>query len=135
MSKYREKAAAARSRTDVHFNCAQGVLAAFAEELGIDEDTAFRVGANFGSGMRMGGTCGAVTGALMVLGLAGVSDRETNQELLKRVRDNHENCLDCRDLLRMNAQTEVPKGVHCDEMVCELTDYTEEILRERGIIE
>lgn len=134
MSKYLDKAREVRSRTDVHYNCAQGVLAAFAEELGIDEDTAFRVGANFGSGMRMGATCGAVTGALMVLGLAGVADGKVSQALLRRVRENHEGCLDCRDLLKMNLQTDVPKGEHCDGMVYELTDYTEEILREQGII-
>jgi C_GCAxxG_C_C family probable redox protein len=52
------------------FSCSQSVLSAFAPDLGLDADAALRVSAAFGGGMgRTGGTCGAVTGALMVLGL------------------------------------------------------------------
>ena len=50
-------------------HCSQSVLAAFADECGITEEEAFRLGSCFGSGMRKGEVCGAVTGALMVLGL------------------------------------------------------------------
>lgn len=52
-----------------NFNCSQGVFAAFATELGIDEKLALRLGTNFGGGERKGELCGAVAGALMVLGL------------------------------------------------------------------
>lgn len=134
MSKYTEKARQVRERTDIHYNCAQGVLAAFAEDLGIDEDLVFRSGTYFGGGMRIGSVCGAVTGALMVLGLAGIDEVSVSQEMIRKVRDNHEGCLDCRDLLRLNAQTDVPKKVHCDEMVYELVEMTEEILKEKGIL-
>ncbi len=51
------------------FHCSQSVLAAFADELGITEEQALKLGACFGSGMRKGEVCGACTGALMVLGL------------------------------------------------------------------
>ena len=134
MSKYTEKARQVRERTDVHYNCAQGVLAAFAEDLGIDEETAFRMGAHFGSGMRMGSVCGAVTGALMVLGLAGIEEKEPSTALLRGVRDKHEGCLNCKDLLRMNAQTDVPKHEHCNDMVYELVEMTEDILKEKGVL-
>jgi C_GCAxxG_C_C family probable redox protein len=50
-------------------NCTQAVLAACGAVQGIDRDTAMRLGGAFGSGMQMGETCGAVTGALMVVGL------------------------------------------------------------------
>ena len=66
-----EETEALRARTDVHYNCCQSVLVPFADLCGLDKETAFKLGANFGSGMRHGSTCGAVTGALMVLGLAG----------------------------------------------------------------
>ena len=135
MSKYLDKARQVRERTDVHYNCAQGVLAAFAEALGMDEDTLFRVGANFGSGMRIGSTCGAVTGALMVLGLAGAGDQEAATGLLRKVRVNHEGFLDCKDLLKLNMQTDLPKHEHCDGMVYELVGLTEAILRDRGFID
>lgn len=51
------------------FRCSQAVLAAFAEELGLTEEQALKLGGCFGSGMRKGEVCGACTGALMALGL------------------------------------------------------------------
>jgi len=51
------------------FNCAQSVIVAFADLMHIDEETALRLASGFGGGMgRMQGTCGAVTGAFMVIG-------------------------------------------------------------------
>ena len=50
-------------------HCSQSLLAAFSEECGITEEQALRLGSCFGGGMRKGEVCGAVTGALMVLGL------------------------------------------------------------------
>ncbi|MCH5206423.1 MAG: C_GCAxxG_C_C family protein [Oscillospiraceae bacterium] len=51
------------------FYCSQAVFAAFAEELGLDEKQALKVGSCFGGGMCKGEVCGACTGALMVLGM------------------------------------------------------------------
>ena len=51
------------------FNCSQAVLAAFAPDFGLDEKLAFMLGTQFGGGARNGEMCGAVSGALMVLGL------------------------------------------------------------------
>jgi len=51
-------------------NCCQSVLGSMSPNLGLDEVTALRLGTAFGGGMgRMGGVCGAVTGAFLVLGL------------------------------------------------------------------
>lgn len=52
-----------------NFNCSQAVFTAFAPELGFDEETALRLAAGFGGGARKGELCGAVAGALMVLGM------------------------------------------------------------------
>ncbi|MCW6110010.1 C-GCAxxG-C-C family protein [Clostridium sporogenes] len=51
------------------FDCSQVVISSVAGELGIDEITAKKVSACFGGGMFCGSTCGAVTGALMAIGL------------------------------------------------------------------
>ncbi len=51
------------------FNCSQAVLTAFAKDFGLDEKLTLTLGASFGSGARKGELCGAVSGALMVLGL------------------------------------------------------------------
>ena len=50
-------------------NCTQAILSAWGSRHGLDRDTAMKLGGAFGSGMNMGETCGAVTGALMVIGL------------------------------------------------------------------
>lgn len=50
-------------------SCSQAVFAAFAPELGVDHTLALRLSAGSGGGMRIGSTCGAATGALLVLGL------------------------------------------------------------------
>ncbi len=52
-----------------NFNCSQGVFATYATEMGIDEQLALKLATNFGGGERKGELCGAVAGALMILGL------------------------------------------------------------------
>ncbi len=53
-------------------NCAQAVACAFADVVNVDEDTllAMTQGMGAGIGATMEGTCGAVTGACMIVGLA-----------------------------------------------------------------
>ncbi len=52
------------------YSCSQAVCAAFAEDFGIDRDTALKLSCGLGGGMaHTGNTCGAVTGALMVIGM------------------------------------------------------------------
>ena len=133
-SRYLLKAEELRAITEIHYNCAQSVTVPFADVVGLDEDTMYRMGANFGGGMKMAATCGAVTGALMVLGLAGLDEVAMLKEIYKKVRDNHEGYLDCADLLRINAEKGLPKKPHCDAMVYELVGITEELLRRYGRI-
>ncbi len=68
---------------DQKFHCSQAVLVAFAEELGLSEEQALKLGACFGGGMCKGEVCGACTGALMALGLkygqADVADLESKK--------------------------------------------------------
>lgn len=53
-----------------NYNCSQSVLTAFAPELGLSENQSLKLACAFGAGMgRQQLTCGAVTGALMALGL------------------------------------------------------------------
>jgi C_GCAxxG_C_C family probable redox protein len=92
------------------FSCAQAVFSAFAEDEGIEQERALRIASSFGAGMaRMGNTCGAVTGGMMVLGLKfgrTVADdteaKERNYRLVHEFADRFnkefESCT-CRDLL------------------------------------
>ena len=55
---------------DQGYNCAQGVLLMQTKRLALDEKVAAGIAAAFGGGInRTGNVCGAVTGALMALGL------------------------------------------------------------------
>ena len=67
-------------------NCSQAVFGAFAEDCGIDFETALRLSSSFGGGMgRLRETCGAVTGMFMVAGLLkGYADTSN-----KEAKDNH----------------------------------------------
>jgi C_GCAxxG_C_C family probable redox protein len=52
------------------YNCAQAVLFSFSDGLGIDQDTALKMACGFGGGMsRHQGTCGAISGGVIALGL------------------------------------------------------------------
>lgn len=51
------------------FNCAQSVACAFCDVLGYDQQTVFKLSEAFGGGMGTMGTCGAVSGMAMVIGM------------------------------------------------------------------
>ena len=67
------------------FNCAQSVFTVFGQDFGISEDDCLKLSCAFGGGMgRKQNVCGAVTGALMALGLKygkGINDPEENKML------------------------------------------------------
>lgn len=57
---------------DLHhkkYNCAQAVVCAFADVLGYDPKTVFKLSEAFGGGMSTRGTCGAVSAMAMVIGM------------------------------------------------------------------
>jgi C_GCAxxG_C_C family probable redox protein len=65
------------------YNCAQSVLLSFAPDLHYSEELAQKLAAGFGGGMgKTQHTCGAVTGAIMVLGIIN-GERVNNNEDLK----------------------------------------------------
>jgi len=92
------------------YNCAQAVLSTYGHELGLDTETALKVATGLGAGMgRQGEVCGAVTGAILALGLkygrGGQQDRsatertyQKTQELIGQFEQRHGSCL-CRVLL------------------------------------
>jgi C_GCAxxG_C_C family probable redox protein len=70
------------------FTCSQAVLAAFAERNGLSRDLALRVACAYGGGVaRTGSTCGAVTGALMAIGLAHGRTRVEDEAARERTYD------------------------------------------------
>jgi C_GCAxxG_C_C family probable redox protein len=51
------------------YACSQAILTEYCDQYGLDHTLALKLASGFAGGMRMGKTCGAVTGAYMVLGL------------------------------------------------------------------
>jgi C_GCAxxG_C_C family probable redox protein len=64
------------------YNCAQSVLLSFADDLKFSKELAQKMAVGFGGGMgKQQETCGAVTGAIMVLGLLKGEEVNNNDEL------------------------------------------------------
>lgn len=76
------------------FNCAQAVLESFSDRTGLHRDQAMRIASCFGGGMRRGEVCGAVTGALMVLGMTGGYTSGTDTDAKKRSNERAADFLD-----------------------------------------
>ena len=93
------------------YNCAQAVACAFCEEMHMDEATAAKLVSSFGGGMgKLREVCGAVSGALFVLGaMKGYCDPKADaeksahyalvQEFARRFKAEHETII-CRELLK-----------------------------------
>lgn len=88
-------------------SCSQALLAAYGERHGLAPELAHAVGAGFGGGMgTLGETCGAVTGAFMVIGLHCGGSASGKKKAGKMVRElaalfkarNHGTMI-CRELL------------------------------------
>ena len=114
------------------YNCCQSVATVFAEELGYDEEASMKAATYFRGGMQMGSVCGAITGGLLALGLSGVDDAAAVNEYYRKIRSNHDGMMNCKDLLRVNAEQGGEKMPHCNAMIRECIEYAEEILREKG---
>ena len=64
------------------YNCAQSVVLSFADDLKFSKELAQKMAAGFGGGMgKNQETCGAVTGAIMVLGMIKGEEVNNNDEL------------------------------------------------------
>ena len=131
------------------YNCSQSVFGAFAEDLGLDFDTAIRISSSFGGGVaHLRDICGVVSGMCMVLG-AKYGDYEPNNNALKtkhyeRVQSlikefsAHNGSFICRDLLGINAGTTEPapeertseyyKRRSCPELVHDAAEILEKYL-------
>jgi C_GCAxxG_C_C family probable redox protein len=98
------------------FNCSQAILSTYGGELGLERETALKASAGLGGGMGgLGEVCGAVTGALIVIGLKHgytmPKDKKTKEQTYARVRDfadrfrSRNGSLLCRELLGCDLTT------------------------------
>ncbi|MEI7670545.1 MAG: C-GCAxxG-C-C family protein [Deltaproteobacteria bacterium] len=98
------------------FNCSQAILSVYGGDFGLPRETALRAAAALGAGMgRLGEVCGAVTGALIVIGLkhghTTATDKETKEKNYTLARDfadrfrSRHGALCCRELLGCDLTT------------------------------
>lgn len=97
-------------------DCSQVVLGEFKDELGLSEKEAYKMSAAFGGGMGKGEVCGAVVGAMIVLGLKyGHGDAEhmeqkeimtkKREEFFKKFKEKYA-AFGCKQLLKHDITTE-----------------------------
>jgi C_GCAxxG_C_C family probable redox protein len=130
------------------FNCSQAVFSTYATEFGIDMETALKIAGAFGGGMaRMGETCGAVTGAFMVIGLkygkARAEDEPAKEKTYQVVGEfvgkfkSRNGSITCRELTGCDMNS--PEGLqafkeknllktHCTKFVRDASEIVEELI-------
>jgi len=99
------------------FSCSQAVFTPFAEDAGLDTETALKLSQALGGGMaHLGFTCGAVTGAFLAIGLrhgrVRVEDSAAKEkiyavmtEFARRFRARHGDDLSCPPLIGCDLAT------------------------------
>jgi len=104
-----EKAIAVENKA---YNCAQKVFGAFCEQYDVSTNQALRATSSLGGGLRAGESCGALVGALLVVGLKyGTADineieqrslcDEKSRELSAKFKAMNK-YITCRDILGMD---------------------------------
>lgn len=135
------------------FNCSQSLLSAFASQYNLDNELALRLACGFGGGIgSQGETCGAVSGAIMVIGLehgkvkaddkiAKVKTYKLVQEFSKRFTEKF-GSIKCKELLGCDLSTEEgnkmarEKGLFknfCPVLIENSVEILEEILNENKV--
>lgn len=149
-----EKGDKAKALFEQGYNCAQSVFGAFAEETGMDFDTAVKLASGFGGGLgRMREVCGAVSGMCMAASLLyGYSDpkattekRDTYQLIQDMAGEfkSENRSIICRQLLGLEApegtatpETRTPeyyKKRPCGELVKMCAEIMEKHINERTV--
>jgi C_GCAxxG_C_C family probable redox protein len=130
------------------FTCSAAVFPAFSNELGLDPDTAKKIACGFGAGIsKTGNICGAVSGAIMVIGLkygkAQAEDEAATEKTRALVRQfiqeftAKNGSVNCSELLGYNLNH--PKAyaaakdsdlflTKCPVLVRDAADFLEKIL-------
>lgn len=113
-----DRVAEALSLMHEYGSCCSGVFAAYAPELGMEKALAGRAGRGMAGGIGgLGNVCGAVSGAVLVIGLKTTSEDNTNdmqaaldtkdtvKEFIARFEKQHSS-IKCKELLGYDISTQ-----------------------------
>jgi C_GCAxxG_C_C family probable redox protein len=127
--------------------CSQAILATYGPSVGLPREQGLKLASGFAGGMRLAQTCGAVTGAFMVLGLkhagADCDQRDGRDGVYAALREfnarfqqrNH--TLVCRELMGCDistpegAQRAIQEGLYrtiCPKLVQDAAEILEQML-------
>lgn len=125
----RKEIAAEKKRCNSH-NCAQAVLHTYADVAGISEEAAMHIAGAFGGGMgNMEGTCGALVGAGLVLGLVN-KDKAKSMKQMRQIMTRFQErngATQCR-LLKGVGTNVVLRA--CPDCVADAAEFLEETMDE-----
>ncbi|KAJ51657.1 C_GCAxxG_C_C family probable redox protein [Clostridium tetanomorphum] len=108
---------------DKGYNCAESIVKAFNEEY--NANIPVSIASPFGTGMAVGTTCGAITGAIIALGsVKGREEvtvknesRKYTKEIMNKIKEKY-GTFECLELKK--------KGISCSEII----EYVYDILKE-----
>jgi C_GCAxxG_C_C family probable redox protein len=109
------------------YNCSQALLVSYGIELGLNRKTAMKIASAFGGGIgRMGETCGAVTGAIMIIGLiygksrldknAKAKTYELTRKFVKKFKARN-NSIICRELIGIDISSNSELNSNVNEII------------------
>jgi len=98
---------------NARMNCAQTILTTYCEDFGLDYNIAWKLAQGFGGGMGHGGrTCGAVTGAYMIIGLSLTVDTENPRKSVETayalIKDFN------KEFISLHGSTQCKELIGCD---------------------
>lgn len=106
-------------------NCAQAVIETYADVVGLSEQQAMNIGNAFGSGMgNMEGTCGALTGAAVIVGMA-TGDKMKSRKLMSNIMTRFQErngATQCRALKGVDTHVMLRSCPDCVSDACEIME-------------
>lgn len=124
------------------FSCAESIVSTYGPQFGLDRETAKRTAGGLGGGLAgRGGTCGAITGASIIIGLChgriradDLESKRTTYELVNELIHRFETrngSIVCRELLGYDVST--PEGrqqarARCPQIVRDSAEILEALL-------
>lgn len=109
-------------------NCAQAVACTYCDYAGVDEETMKNITQAFGAGLgTLEGTCGAISGAAVVVGLVNKNQGKTALDIRKIMNEfkARNNTVICKELKGVGTGRVVRE---CDDCVRDAAEFLETIL-------
>lgn len=128
----RKEIAAEKKRCNSH-NCAQAILHSYADVAGISEEAAMNIAGAFGGGMgNMEGTCGALVGAGLVLGLVNkdkVKSMKQMRQIMTRFQERN-GATQCKLLKGVGTKNVLRE---CPLCVADAAEFLEELIQQGNV--